>query len=220
MLERVEVQDLAAMLHGAVAEVIAKEGLLSQLDSVAGDGDHGTTMRRAAQSIAGFVSPSLDIPALLSRTGELFLSNDGGASGGLLGAFFLGVSEGCSGKPSLNCRELAAAFDCGLTALKRYTKAKPGDKTMLDALEPACSALRDAAAHDEGIAVALQAAASAAATGAARTKEMTARFGRARHLGERTLGFPDPGATTVACLFSGFLSGIETQSHKTPATSR
>ena len=219
MLERVEAQDLAAMLHGAAAEVIAKEGLLSQLDSIAGDGDHGTTMRRAAQSIAGFLSPSLDVSALFSRTGELFLRT-GGLLGGFLGAFFLGVSEGCSGKPSLNCRELAAAFDCGLTALKRYTKAKPGDKTILDALEPACSALRDAAAHDEGIAVALQAAASAAATGAARTKEMTARFGRARHLGERTLGFPDPGATTVACLFSGFVNGIETQSHKTSATSR
>jgi dihydroxyacetone kinase-like protein len=220
MLERIEARDLAAMLQGAAAEVIAKEGLLSQLDSVAGDGDHGTTMRRAAQGIAALIDPSLDVPSLLSRIGELFLNNDGGASGGLLGAFFLGMSETCSGKTFLDCRELALAFDCGLTALKRYTKAEPGDKTMLDALEPACAVLRHAAENGEDIEAALQAAASAGASGAATTKDMTARFGRAQHLGERTRGFADPGATSVACLFRGFVNGIETQRHKTPAGSR
>jgi phosphoenolpyruvate---glycerone phosphotransferase subunit DhaL len=209
MLERIEACYLASMLQGAAAEVIAKEALLSQLDCVTGDGDHGTTMRRAVQSLAGLLDEATDIAAMLSRTGDLFLNNDGGASSGLLGAFFLGLSQGCTGKESLDCGDLAAAFDFGLAAMKRYTKAKAGDKTMLDALEPACAALRDAARRGEPIETALRSAACAAAAGAAATKDMKAHFGRAQYLGERTVGCQDPGATTIACIFQGFASGIE-----------
>lgn len=214
---RIEARQLVAMLRGAAAEVIANEGLLTQLDSAAGDGDHGATMRRAVQGFNDLLAAPANIESLLARTGELFLNNDGGASGGLLGAFFLGMGEACTGKEALDCREFAAAFECGLAALKRYTKAKPGDKTMLDALEPASAALNAAGASDDSIAAALGSAASAAAAGAAATRTMTARFGRAQHLGERTLGFADPGATTIACILKGFANGIERASVLPPS---
>jgi dihydroxyacetone kinase-like protein len=82
-----------------------------------------------------------------------------------------------------------------------------GDKTMLDALLPAVDALRAAAAAGDSPAAALAAAAAAAQTGVENTKQQVARFGKARNLGERSLGHQDPGATSIALLFRGLADG-------------
>jgi dihydroxyacetone kinase-like protein len=198
------------MLEGASVEVIANERTLTELDSVAGDGDHGTTMCRAAHSILKLAEEGApDISTLFARTGDLFLSNDGGASGGLLGAFFLNAALPCEDKRDLDSRDLAAAFESGLLALRRYTKAKLGDKTLLDALEPAVVMLRESAFDSEPVDLALESAAKAATRGALETKNMKATFGRAQYLGERTIGWQDPGATTIACVFTGFVNGLK-----------
>ena len=198
------------MLNGGFEEVIRNNAQLNQLDSIGGDGDHGVTMLRAAEALcAQLREPAKDISTLLSRAGDTLLSNDGGASGGLLGSFFLGAAAGCQGKKELNCPALSAVFASGLSAFKRYTKAQVGDKTMLDALAPAVEAIEEAALRKESPEAALEMAASSALQGAANTKSMQARLGRAKHVGVRSIGWQDPGATTIALLFRGFANATK-----------
>jgi dihydroxyacetone kinase-like protein len=100
-------------------------------------------------------------------------------------------------------------FEAGLAGVRRQSKAQVGDKTLMDALLPAVDAIRQAADEGQSIADALQKAATAAEKGAASTKEFKARYGRAKNLGDRTIGFQDPGATSMALIFQGFFEGLQ-----------
>jgi len=127
----------------------------------------------------------------------------------LLGSFFLGMSEAAAGSETLDGPGLAAAFEAGLAKLRAQTPAQVGDKTMVDALVPAIEALRQAADAGAEPSALLAQAADAAQRGAERTRELQARFGRARNLGPRTIGHVDPGATSIALFFAGFRDGAQ-----------
>ena len=200
------------MLSGAIAEVRAAHNWLSELDSTCGDGDHGTTMLRAANLLAKCVAQSSgkSLEALLGDVAWTLMGLDGGATGPLLGSFFLGISETVGSRNELDTRSLAEVFEGGLASLMRQSRAQVGDKTMLDSLVPAIKALRQTADESQPLQNALRAAAVAAQEGAASTKDLVAKVGRARYLGEKTLGAQDPGATSVSLLFKGFHEGIET----------
>jgi dihydroxyacetone kinase-like protein len=99
------------------------------------------------------------------------------------------------------------SFESGLQTVKRNTVAKPGDKTMLDALAPAVETFVTSAQACGDIAYALSSAAEAANDGAEATKNFNAKFGRARLLGDKTKGYPDPGAVSISLLFKGFYEG-------------
>jgi phosphoenolpyruvate---glycerone phosphotransferase subunit DhaL len=198
------------MFAQAAACVRSEHSRLTELDSIGGDGDHGTTMLRAAEQMedrtdqAGTESPS----GFLKAVGWRVLGVDGGASSSLLGTFFAGMGEVDLSQDSMDCPEFALALQAGLRAVSRQSKARPGDKTMMDALTPAVEALSAAAAAGKTIEEALDDAARAARLGAESTSAMVARYGRARSLGERTRGYPDAGATSVALIFEGFRKGL------------
>jgi len=199
------------MVAGATARIRAEHARLSELDSHCGDGDHGAAMLRAVERLekvfAGTIPP--EFKTCFEHAGWNVMEADGGASTALLGSFFLGMAEPLAAKAqSLDCRELAASFEAGLQAVRQQTKAKAGDKTMMDALAPAIEAFAQAAQAGREIAAALAAAAAAAKAGAEATREMTAAFGRARFLREKTRGYQDPGATSVALIFDGFHRGL------------
>jgi len=200
------------MMASAAFRIRDKHSWLSQLDSVAGDGDHGSamlrTMDRLEKAFAG--EAPADLKICFCEAGWGILGADGGASTSLIGAFFLGIGEAtAAGVPSWNCGELAAALQAGLKAVQVQTRAQPGDKTMMDALTPAVRAFAEAAQAGKNIGPALEAAARAAKAGVEATMNMTARYGRARLLGEKTLGHQDPGAASIALIFEGFYQGIQ-----------
>ena len=201
--------DLARLLQTGAQRVKENYELLSRLDSATGDGDHGVTMKRTADVILESVRgcETRAIGPLLESVGWNVMSVDGGSTSPLLGSFFMGMSEAVGGLQSLDAAALAAAFASGLSKLRAQTQAAVGDKTMIDALVPAVEALRHGA--DEGLDCreSLVRAADAAARGAESTKELQARFGRARNLGARTIGHVDPGATSISFLFAGFRDG-------------
>ena len=203
--------DFARMIARAAALVRAQHALLSELDCVAGDGDHGATMLRAVdrleKSFAG--SASDDLKTCLLEAGWSVLNVDGGASSSLLGTFFLGMSEAPVFGAPIGAGEFAVIFEAGLAAVRKLTKAGPGDKTLMDALVPAVRALRAAADAGKTVAEALHDAAGAARSGAEATRSLTARYGRAKFLGEKTRGHQDPGATSVSLIFEGFSTGFE-----------
>ena len=209
MTERTGVEELALMFKGAAARIREQNQRLSELDCVAGDGDHGSTMLRAVEQLEGVTAGGQTGPReLLREAGWKVMGVDGGASSALLGTFFAGMADIHGEGDTLDCRELAAAFECGLAAVRRQTKAQPGDKTMMDALGPAVGALRESADAGNTVVDALRLAALAAQAGARDTRNYAAKHGRAKYLGGKTLGHEDPGAVSVALLFDGFYRGL------------
>lgn len=209
MPEAIGRAELVAMLRGAVEQIRANHEMLSKLDSHGGDGDHGTTMVRAM----GIVEKSLDgdtreLQAFLQEVGWGIMGVDGGATGPLFGALFMGMSESAAGKESLDADGLACVFEAGLASVRKYSKAEVGDKTIIDALVPAVGALRSVADDGGDVGSALRSAADAAEIGAESTKDLQARFGRAKNVGEKSIGQQDPGATSVSLVFRGFVEGV------------
>lgn len=199
------------MMKSAALRIREQHSRLSALDSTCGDGDHGSTMLRIVDRLER-IFPSgapADFQTYLQQAGWQVLSSDGGASSSLLGAFVLGMAAALAEDVSyLDCRQLATAFESGLNAVRRHTKAQLGDKTMMDALIPAVEAFLKAAQGGKEVMDALGDAARAANAGAEATENLTARYGRARFLGEKTRGHQDPGAASIALLFDGFYRGL------------
>ena len=205
MAEVYSFEQVGRMLCSAVEIIRQNHERLSQLDSAIGDGDHGSTILRAMEAVEKTVSEQKepDLKKLFSAAGWAVMSCDGGSTGPLLGSFFMGMGDGAAGKNELDLPALVALFESGINKMHKQSRAQQGDKTMMDAFLPALAALK-AADPAKGIKEALSRAAEAAAAGAEATKNMRAKFGRARNLGDRVIGHPDPGAVSVSLLFKGF----------------
>ena len=203
--------ELLAMFAAAIAKVREGSDYLSQLDSVGGDGDHGITMRRAMGEVEKTLAANREasLRELLSQVGWTLLGIDGGATGPLLGSFFIGAADNVGQRDGLDAAGLADAFEAGVARVRRQTKALPGDKSMIDALLPAVEVMRAGVKAGKDVEQSLCEAAKAAACGADATKNFVAKFGKARFSGERTLGYPDPGATSMAMIFQGFWEGLK-----------
>ena len=209
MSETVDLEALALVLRTAAARVKAGAGELGRLDSAIGDGDHGVAMTRAMEAIENGLNgcPAQNAKDLLQNVAWSVMSIDAGATGPLMGSLFMGMMEPVGDAAAIDAPLLASMFAAGLAKMRAISKAEVGDKTMLDALIPAVAALQAAAGGGEPVAAALAKAAEAAQAGAESTKALRARFGKARNLGDRSLGHQDPGATSMALLFRGLAEG-------------
>jgi len=209
MPQSIAYSHVCRMLNAAAEQIRQNHEMLSRLDSATGDGDHGTTILRTMEAVAKTISESTgpDLKQLFSKVAWAVMSCDGGSTGPLLGSFFMGLSEGAAGKTEFDAVALATLFEAGVAKLQKQSRAQIGDKTMMDAFLPALAALKTAT-PGASIEQSLQQAATAAAQGAESTTAMRAKFGRARNLGDRVIGHPDPGAVSVSLLFKGFSEGI------------
>jgi len=210
MADTINADNVMAMLQTAVTVIRENEPLLSKLDSVTGDGDHGAAMvsavAAAEKALAEWDKTSLK--SLLHGVGWGMMCIDGGSTGPLWGSLFMGMSAGAGETETLDCSALAEVFEAGLAKVQKQSKAQVGDKTMMDALIPAVGAIRAAADASASINDAMAQAAAAAAQGAEATSGMQAKFGRARNLGERVIGHVDPGATSMSLLFKAFSEAL------------
>jgi len=173
-----------------------------RLDSVAGDGDHGVGMARGAQGAAAAATESVGGPrTVLQAASDAFADRAGGSSGALWGAFLGGIAGTLSDNSAPSAADVTAAMSAGADALQRLGKCEIGDKTMYDSLRPFADELSERVSAGESLSAAWSAAADLASERAAATADMMPRLGRARPLGKRSLGTPDPGATSMAeCL--------------------
>jgi len=179
------------------ADVLEREKMaLTELDAPIGDSDHGVNMARGFAAVRDKLAglDRGDIGAIFKAVGMTLLSSVGGASGPLYGTLFLDAGKQAAGAAELDLAALTGCLEAGLAGVLRRGKAAPGDKTMVDALGPAVTALR--AAVGAPLAEALARAAEAARAGAEATAPLVARKGRASYLGERSVGHQDPGATS------------------------
>lgn len=203
--EAVAVVDVAALQSwlGLFAEEVAtNRDLLTRLDSAIGDADHGANLDRGMSAVVAALekAPPETPAALFKTTGMTLVSTVGGASGPLYGTFFLRMAGSVGEAGSLDAAGFAAALRAGVDGVVARGRAQAGDKTMYDALAPACDALDDAVADGAPLSTGLSAAGEAADAGRDATIPMLARKGRASYLGERSVGHQDPGATSAALL--------------------
>ncbi|UCC54020.1 MAG: DAK2 domain-containing protein, partial [Anaerolineaceae bacterium] len=117
---------------------------------------------------------------------------------------FLGCGRAVNGAEHLTKEDVETMLVAGLAQVQKRGKAQVGDKTMVDALAPAVSEYQSAIEAGLGMSQALRKAAEGAQAGAEATKDMVARVGRAKYVGERSLGCQDAGATTMALLFTAW----------------
>ena len=183
---------------------------LTKLDSEIGDGDHGTNMHRGFQSaLERLEGAEPASPAdVLKAVSTALISKVGGAAGPLYGTAFLRASTTLADKEEVSPEDAAAALEAALAGVKQRGKAEAGDKTMVDALEPAAEAAKDAASEGS-VAAVFRAAADAAAEGAEATVELAARRGRASYMGQRAVGHKDPGAASTHLLLDAAARTLE-----------
>ena len=180
---------------------------LGALDAVAGDGDHGLGMQRgirgARQSAIHACTRGCNTGEVLMEAGEAWSDQGGGTSGALWGGALLAAGNSIAQASEVGATEIAAAFDAALQAVVGLGKAAPGDKTLVDALQPYCLKLRSELEAGVALDQALQNAAASCLLAAQATAELLPKLGRARPHGSRSLGHPDPGAMSLAyCLIA------------------
>ena len=195
-------EEFAARLRGACARVTAAEALLTEIDSKFGDADHGLTMTKIAGAIAQAVDESDGgIRSMLDDAAMAVMVLNGGSAVPLWNTWLDGMQEGAPEGEEIDVAGIQAMFARAFEALDEISGAKVGDKTMMDALIPASQAIAAYAGEDE--AGLFQAAAQAAQQGAEASKNFVSKFGRAKSYGEKTLGTPDAGATSMSLFFQG-----------------
>lgn len=198
------------LLHTA-DRIIQAEPELSAADRALGDGDHGLGMQRgmkAVQAKLAEVPEAASIEQLFVAAGMAMLSSMGGASGALFGTLFRAGGKALAGREALDGAALADFYGAALEGVQTRGKAKPGDKTMVDALAPAAEAADRE--RDAGLGAVATAAAAAAAAGREASRDMLATMGRAKSLGQGSIGHPDAGACSIAIIcqaFADFIAG-------------
>lgn len=183
-------------------QVIKSKDLLTEIDSQIGDGDHGIGMERGmkkAREKLLDMEAGTDVYSLFFEMGRTMLMSMGGASGVIFGTMFSGGAKGKPARETLDCPHLAELMRDSLTKIKERGQAQPGDKTMVDAMQPAAEAMCSYAGSD--LAEMLALAAAVAKAGMESTRDLHAKFGRAKSLMGRELGHQDAGATSAWIIF-------------------
>jgi dihydroxyacetone kinase-like protein len=178
---------------------------LTRLDQAIGDGDHGLNMKRGFEAVLAALPALADkaLPEMLRTIGTTLVMKVGGASGPLVGTFFMELGKALPEAPAR--ADFVAATDKAVTAVKARGRSDAGQKTLLDVLVPVQTVLAEG-----GDASAIAAEAARAAD---RTIPMLALRGRASFLGERSIGHMDPGSRSAALLIGAAVATLEPEAN-------
>lgn len=213
-------QDIIAAAQAVQAAILANEQQIESLDRAIGDGDHFINVRRGCEAIAALrpeLAPLAPAQAF-NRIGMKLLSTIGGASGPLIGSFFIAMGRELEGAAEPDGGHFARALLAGVEAIKSRGKADLGEKTMLDVLIPASRLLQRLAEEGCELDTLCARLKEEAELNMLATRDMIATKGRAHFLGERALGHIDPGAKTSQVALSAVCDLLlETARDKSPA---
>ena len=205
-MDKLTIDDFKKMLRNALVCITERSDEFSKLDAVLGDGDHGTAIVQSMSALVATADKGTEFKSMLNDMSFNLMLEISGSTSTLLGGFFLGMSDHAEGT-ELDVAGVKAMFAGGLEGVRKQTKAKLGDKTMMDALIPAVEAIQNCPSDD--IKELINAGAEAALAGAQSTIELKANFGRARNYGERSIGYMDSGAASWSCMFASFSEAIK-----------
>jgi dihydroxyacetone kinase-like protein len=189
------------LVRALAVSVIEHTEELTSLDQAIGDGDHGLNMKRGFEAVLATLPALADksMPEMLKAIGMTLVMKVGGASGPLVGTFFMELGKALPEKPAR--ADLVAATDKAIAAVKARGRSEAGQKTLLDVLVPVQAIF---AAGGDATAIA-----AGAAEAAERTTPMLATRGRASFLGERSIGHMDPGSRSASLLIGAAVATLE-----------
>jgi len=191
-------------LDAVAAAVIAQKDYLCGLDAKTGDGDHGLNMARGFQAVREEVDnmPDTTRPGpVLELIGRTLIANVGGAAGPLYGTGFLKAAQACDEDTRLNITSFEKLLGAAIEGIKARGRSDKGDKTMLDTLIPIYNCFLPENAEGKNLFDVLEEASHAAKAGVDYTKTIPARKGRAQLVGERSIGYEDPGAVSSMIMY-------------------
>jgi dihydroxyacetone kinase-like protein len=213
-LSQVDAATVTRWLEGSAVAMHDERDYLTQLDAAIGDADHGTNMDRGFASVVaklGELDDSTPPGKLLVAAGSTLVSTVGGASGPLWGTALRRAGRSIGDGESFDGAALAEALEAALDGVVELGAARPGDKTMVDALEPAVRVLRERVDGGATAEQAVLAAREAAEEGMQATVPLQASKGRASYLGERSIGHQDPGATSTVLILRALEQAVREQ---------
>jgi phosphoenolpyruvate---glycerone phosphotransferase subunit DhaL len=189
------------LVRALAVAVIEHADELTSLDQAIGDGDHGLNMKRGFEAVLATLPALADksMPEMLKAIGMTLVMKVGGASGPLVGTFFMELGKALPEEPAR--ADLVAATDKAIRAVKARGRSEAGQKTLLDVLVPVQAIF---AAGGDATAIAAE-----AAEAAKRTTPMLATRGRASFLGERSIGHMDPGSRSASLLIGAAVATLE-----------
>ena len=180
------------LVRALAVSVIEHADELTSLDQAIGDGDHGLNMKRGFEAVLATLPALADksTPEMLKAIGMTLVMKVGGASGPLVGTFFMELGKALPEEPTR--AEFVAATGKAIDAVRARGRSEAGQKTLLDVLVPVQAIF---AAGGDAAAIAAE-----ATEAAERTTPMLATRGRASFLGERSIGHMDPGSRSASLL--------------------
>ena len=186
---------------------------LSQLDSDIGDGDHGINMsigfRAVEKQLDEIYDTTDDISSFYKKVGMIILGKVGGAAGPLYGSLFMKAGDDVKGKQTITFEEYVNFIENGIKSIEFRGKAVVGDKTMVDALRPAIDLMKSELGSGKTEVEIFEDFVQELKNGSDRTLPLIAKKGRAMRLGERAIGFRDPGSYTTYLLFKEVLKELK-----------
>lgn len=203
MRNHLDIIQTVEMIKFVGQEIIKNKPLLTKIDSTIGDGDHGIAMEIGFKEVIKQINNKeyATVNEVFTDTGKSMIMTMGGASGVIFGTMFLSGFSKYPDVTELKLETLADIFEISLEAIKKRGKAKLGDKTMVDALTPAVENLRESVKTNQTMIEGLFNAVEGSSKGVENTKGYLGRVGRAKSLGERSIGHQDAGATSVWIIF-------------------
>ncbi|MGW8483221.1 dihydroxyacetone kinase family protein [Microbacterium sp. NPDC055903] len=190
---------------GAVAAMLDSEAdELGRIDRIAGDGDHGIGMQRGSRAAAAAAADAVERGAgartAIQHAGDAWADKGGGTSGAIWGEMLVALGDALGDEAAVDAAAVGAGVGRMKDAVMSFGKATVGDKTMIDAIVPFADRLRERLDAGDGLVAAWTDAARTAEAAAQATADLTAKLGRARSHGDKSLGTPDPGAISFALI--------------------
>lgn len=203
-----DIEKARAALHAARLLIETNHDHLIEIDSVVGDGDLGLTMskafRTADDELTNFSDP--DVGAFFARAGAIMAKAAPSTMGTLMATGFMRGGKAVKGQEEIDAHGIALFFRSFSDGVMERGKTQPGNKTIVDVMDPVATALEEAAASGVSDSSVAMAAVNAAARGEEAARDMMSQHGKAAIYREQTVGKPDPGATAGAIFVRGFFS--------------
>jgi dihydroxyacetone kinase-like protein len=199
--------EAAAAARRVAAELKAGQAMLTELDQAVGDGDLGVTAVKLAEALESAADQEgADLGKFLAQTGVSLNRAAPSTMGTLVATALMQAGKRVVGKESLSAADLTQLLNAATEAVRTRGKANLGDKTLLDALQPASDAFSAALSEGKSLPAAAEAMVAAARDGRDRVTPLRNRVGRASWLGERTEGKVDPGCAFAVIVLAALAS--------------
>lgn len=194
--------DLARLFVAFADRFAAERDALIALDGKVGDSDLGITMSKgfaaARDAVTQIEGPSP--AAQMKAAGAALAKAAPSTMGTLMATGFLRGAKALENAEALDLPDMAAFWRAFADGVAQRGKAQPGDKTVLDVLNPIAETFETAAAAGQNLPEALVAAVTAATDALEATKDMVAQHGKAAAFAEKSRGLPDAGGTVALML--------------------